>query len=95
MPNSVTELEEEENNQVKIYPNPTTGNVTLEYALAEDQIGTLEVFDLMGKRVRSTTLSGAGPWYFTVDNLSSGLYSVRVLVDNKVVLSEKVSILRR
>ena len=65
------------------YPNPTAGVATVNFALAGASVATLEVYDLLGRRVArigtDQTLP-AGPHTASIDTdaLSAGLYLVRL-----------------
>src|SRR5665213_705197 len=62
-----------------IYPNPTTGQVSIVVPLPENQNGTLEIFDLTGRRVASWQLIGGQQVYtFDASSLPSGTYIYRV-----------------
>lgn len=64
---------------VSIYPNPSnTGLVTIE--TASNEAAAVEVYNLLGKQVISQTLTNST---LNVDNLSSGVYLVKVSVEGK------------
>jgi hypothetical protein len=71
-------------NDVKIYPNPSTGIITISTPSSTDF--SYEVFDLMGKVVyvsKKINIPGA-----TVDlsNLKKGLYNIKVVSEKGVVI---------
>ncbi len=62
------------------YPNPATGDLNLGIILPEKAELTLEIFDSMGKRVRSFTLSlekGYTLYTIPVYDFSEGMYLIR------------------
>ena len=69
-----TAVEERMIDAFTVFPNPTTGQLTLSFA--EDGWHTILLGDAQGRVLRSERLSGASP---TVDlqNLSAGLYILR------------------
>ncbi len=80
--NSTFELNENTNNNVKIYPNPTTGSVNL--ALAQGGNYQIEVVNMIGQVVYSETVSINGNETLNRDfsELNKGIYLVNVSSDN-------------
>ncbi len=66
------------------YPNPTIDQLTLRYHLAENKPtddGRFQIIDFTGKVVQNGVLSfqkGLNEWQFSVADLSSGQYFIRV-----------------
>ncbi|MCS6917993.1 MAG: hypothetical protein NZM08_09980 [Chitinophagales bacterium] len=66
---------------IQLVPNPTSGEVTLEYANAQDVTVIIEVIDLFGKTVFSETASfaaGSGSHALSLQHLPAGLYQLRI-----------------
>lgn len=81
---------------VYVYPNPTNGMLNLRYPISESQQATMEVYDLLGALVFTQTLNSTdSDATLVLSHLNTGLYSVRLLVDNQLEFVEKVSILTR
>lgn len=81
---------------VYVYPNPTNGVINIQYPISESQQATVEVYDLLGALVFTQTLSSTDSGAtLDLSHLGSGLYSVRLLVDNQLEFVEKVSVLTR
>lgn len=64
-------------NEIQLYPNPTSDNITVNSNLTIDK---LEVYDLFGKLIISIKESKT----ITIDNLASGMYFVKIYSDNKI-----------
>ena len=86
-------------NEVTItsYPNPTRGQATIEYTLPEAQEVTLEVYDVLGRRV-ATLENGrrqAGRHTLRLDggSLPSGVYFGR-LEAGEQTRSQKITVVR-
>jgi hypothetical protein len=54
----------------------------------------LEVYDLLGQCILTKHFSGSAPVDVDLTGVSSGLYTVRILIDNELKFSEKVSVIR-
>jgi hypothetical protein len=68
---------------VKIYPNPTTSNFTLELSGVEksEQIN-VEIYSMKGEKVKSAELKGELTHEFSLSDKPSGIYLIRVTTSN-------------
>ena len=66
--------------RLELYPNPTTGRVSLRLPGAPTRPATVEVLDALGRSVRqlATTIGDATPATVELAGLPAGLYAVRV-----------------
>lgn len=77
------------NASVNVYPNPATSDVIVDLeALAGKNIN-IELYDVMGRKVKSVSNIKAERYTVTRDNLPKGIYSVNIIAEGKV-LSRKV-----
>ena len=82
------------------HPNPFSGRTTIRYALAQPGAVTLEVFDLVGRRVATLlddTVQPAGEQAVRWDaaaGLPSGLYVYRLTVDGRVVANRTMVLVK-
>lgn len=77
-------LEEMELTNAQLYPNPTDGELNVEFNLNYAQATELLIVDLTGKEIASHAVSGqAGKnvAFLNVDTLSSGVYFLKINVD--------------
>ncbi len=75
----------------RIFPNPTTGMFTLEFAQAPaDQTGSMEIYTLVGERVMSEQLLGDVQHQFDLTFRPKGIYIVRVTVGEQVGIEKLV-----
>ena len=66
-------------NALRIYPNPTAGNSTIEFVAKASGLTNIELFDITGKRVVSAQNTFTiGTHSFLVSGLRSGIYFVRI-----------------
>ncbi len=93
--NSPLGMEELENIiGLNVAPNPTAGLTTVSMTLPDDANVTMEVIDVLGKNVNplfSRNMSN-GTHRFDVDmsNYSVGVYYLRILVDNDMIMKKIV-----
>jgi hypothetical protein len=81
-------------NGFAVYPNPNNGEMILEYHLNETETGQITIYNSLGQTVFSQNLNtSATKMTIQLNGISSGLYSVSVIKNAQLVLSEKVSIL--
>lgn len=78
--------------EVRIYPNPSSGTVMVDIPLRENETATIEVFDLIGQNVFSQSWNRVGPQTIGLTELANGIYTVRLLVGNSIRHTEKLSI---
>jgi hypothetical protein len=79
----------------RVYPNPNKGMMTLEYQLGEGEKGILEVFSLIGQRVYAQGLRAeSSRTTVELSDVTSGIYMIRIVVDGRLRLSEKMTILK-
>lgn len=83
--------DEEGENTILLYPNPTTGVITLEiHKKEEDAVVSVSVIDLLGKTaINKTNVAGEDLFYFDMTHLTKGVYTVNVLIGNKII-TEKI-----
>jgi len=73
--------------EMNLYPNPTSMNSTLTFALGKAEKCQVEIFDLTGKQVRTSSLNGhKGLNQITIptNELSNGIYTMRLIVGKEV-----------
>jgi len=71
--------------QIKLMPNPTNGNSTIEFTTKKDQQVVVNVYSITGafiKNVTNTRLN-EGTNKVNIDNLNSGIYLIQLSIDNK------------
>jgi hypothetical protein len=84
--NGASELKESRDaNCGIIYPNPTSGELTLEQTeYVNDQYLKMEVYTLLGKRILSHNIMDEKKHLFNLGNVANGIYLVRIMCDGKV-----------
>ena len=80
---------------VKLYPNPNNGNMNVNYELPENETGTFEIYDLMGKKLYSYPLLG-GKNLFSIneETLGQGIYLYKALAGNKLIATDKIVVIK-
>ena len=74
---SLEEGEENRAESIEIYPNPTENQITL---ISKAKIESIEVFDLLGKRVKQVQSLNTHQHNVNLQELDNGLYFVKVKV---------------
>ena len=76
-----------ENNMTKIYPNPTTNNVTIENTSCP--IKTLSLFDVSGKEVKTVSNINNNQTIISLSDIENGLYIVKIVTE-KGIINKKI-----
>ncbi len=77
-----------------VYPNPSTGDITLRYGLGEGERGYIEVFNVLGATMYEMQLAQSAEEMKISMGLTSGIYVFRVNVNGQVRLTERLVIMR-
>ena len=83
----VSAIEEVENiTNIELYPNPTTGLATLKIDFIEAVDAQIQLVNLMGQVLfhRVDTNVESAQYELDLNNYPSGLYMVRVVMDNQI-----------
>ncbi|MBI5916461.1 MAG: T9SS type A sorting domain-containing protein [Bacteroidetes bacterium] len=76
---------------IRLFPNPTTGDLTLEFTGATPKAGAVQIIDLYGRLLHSETLPPGGQTHpLSIASLSAGMYFVRVMDDGVPVWMRRV-----
>ena len=82
---------------LRIHPNPTSGNLNVNFELEQSENVTIEVLDLLGKSISvqnfGTLVSGAQKLNMDLSDLNSGIYFVKINAGNKVS-TQKVNVIK-
>lgn len=79
-----------------IYPNPTTGQVSINADLPEAQTGTMELFDLTGRKVANWQLTGGQSVYtFDASFLPAGTYIYRIMTAGEILRTDRLIIMKQ
>jgi hypothetical protein len=80
------DVEEQHQQNLKVYPNPTQTELHLQYS-PDVQPMQIELYDLQGRMVRT---QNKGLESINVEGLPAGTYTMRVVLENGKVYSDKV-----
>ncbi|MFY7908271.1 MAG: T9SS type A sorting domain-containing protein [Emticicia sp.] len=67
--------------EINVYPNPTTNFLNIKSNTLDLKDAKIELFDLMGKKLQEMSLENENSINLT--NLSSGIYSLKIILDAK------------
>lgn len=79
-----------------VFPNPSTGMFTVNYAIDHQSDIELMVFDLMGRQVTNTMrLNGlTGREVLDLSSEAEGVYSLRIVLDGEKMIQERLVVVR-
>ncbi len=83
----VIEIEKDENNEISIFPNPTSTNLTIH--LPENFDGEVVIKDILGKELINERITG-NLHSLSVETLSKGNYFVSITSNNKIVENKMI-----
>ncbi len=79
----------------KLSPNPNNGTMQLNYSLDNNETGLLKLFDIVGKEISEYRLvQGNTTLNINEEKLNNGLYIYKVIVNDKVVKSDRLVIVK-
>jgi hypothetical protein len=80
---------------IKVYPNPANSELFVEYNLEKEQKGIFEIFDLLGNRIVQQNLTNNNNLIkISLNDFNSGFYFYKIIIDNNVVSTDKLSIIK-
>ncbi|MFZ6053364.1 T9SS type A sorting domain-containing protein [Halocola ammonii] len=92
MDSTMTGLTEEDEilDQVKLYPNPSDSQITIDYDLEGNESGTIKVFSMKGQLVEEKQLgSFFNKVMLDISDYSAGSYIVKIQTASGEILSER------
>ncbi len=79
----ITNINEFDNTEVKVYPNPATSFVNVDVTSEEIQQFNVKMVDMMGKTVYvDQFISGSDPYTINVNNFAKGVYFLHLNSEN-------------
>jgi Secretion system C-terminal sorting domain len=75
--------------QLLVYPNPITEFLSINDE--NDQIRRLDIYNLMGRQIKSITISAKGERY-SVEDLTNGVYFIRLIdKNNRITTTQRIN----
>jgi len=80
----------------KLYPNPNNGNMTFEYSLQQGEFGQLIMYNVVGQLINTYSLQEGADNKLQISEsaLKNSVYFYKVLINNVVVKSDKLVIIK-
>jgi len=83
--------------EFKAYPNPFNQELTISFTLPEEGRGTLELYDVLGRKAKTIIAdvnlpSGQHQFRVSTDMLPEGIYHCRLVIDNQVLSASVVHV---
>lgn len=86
---SSTDIDATDDKGFKLFPNPTSDYIQLQFEKAQD--GVITLFDLQGKTMQSMEQKeGSNIWEMSVNTISQGVYIVQVRFSNGEIRTERL-----
>ena len=80
---------------LSVYPNPSSGEFSIEYNSDAENIGSVQVSDIIGKEIiLFNTVAGKGKKTINLAEFEAGLYLITLLSDEKIILTRKIIVVR-
>lgn len=79
-----------EANDLHLYPNPFTGELTVHLRRESERPLPIHIFDLAGRQVFAGLAQGNAPTTFNLENLPPGMYLVRAFEGKKVFVQKVI-----
>jgi len=90
-----TSVQENENNyNFSLYPNPSTGSFSIKYDSKQSNDVVFKLYDIRGKLLNETVLKNENTSFDFSDVLANGIYFYQLSINNKMVKSDKVVIIK-
>ena len=85
----------EDTHNMKLYPNPNNGNMTLECNLLQNETGVLNIYDVTGKLMQTYKLTdNSKSVVVNAQSLPTGLYLYEINVNGRQMRKEKLTIIK-
>ncbi|MCO6500721.1 MAG: T9SS type A sorting domain-containing protein [Vicingus serpentipes] len=94
---SVVSIAERRNeHKIKVYPNPSNGNIFFEYNLGVDEKGVLQIVDVTGKLQESFSLTSGTNNMLKLNlvDYENGVYLYKVIVKGQIKLANRLIIIK-
>jgi trimeric autotransporter adhesin len=79
----------------EVTPNPVKVSATIQYAIPDgSNRAQLLITDALGRQVKVVQLSTSGTLNIDVSSLASGVYHYSLIVDNKTIITRKMTVAR-
>lgn len=78
----------------KLYPNPSNNFVSMDYNLANEQIATLDIYNMSGILVSKHSMNGKGKLAFSINELVSGIYYYEVNSTQGILTRDKLLVIK-
>jgi hypothetical protein len=76
--NAIIEQDGSVFNEVTVYPNPFSDQVTINYTTETENVNSIELYNISGQHLRSITISEDGQTIIDTSGLTGGLYIISI-----------------
>ncbi len=75
-----------------LYPNPTNSNINISLLNSSEAINSIEIHDLLGKKIKEVLNSSSNDVNIDVSDLSKGVYLVQITTQSDLKITKKLII---
>ncbi|MGB3948262.1 MAG: T9SS type A sorting domain-containing protein [Bacteroidia bacterium] len=90
-----TNTTSEDSSAIMVYPNPASNQLTITYQLEATDIGSIEIYNLIGAKVLTQILdASANEKTINITSLNDGVYIYKCAINGIIVKSDKLLIMK-
>jgi hypothetical protein len=82
------------NNSISLYPNPTTGNITLSYSQNASNYSQFIITDITGREVYSQQFNHSAQSNINLTELNNGIYFWKLISGNNISDKGKIAVMK-
>jgi hypothetical protein len=91
--NQTTAIKNLNSTHFVVYPNPSAGNITVDFAEISDKQIETEIFDLSGRSIKQQTCPASKTILVETTDLNAGTYLLKIIV-NETIYTQRISIIK-
>jgi len=75
---------------VKVYPNPTKNQITIEFTQSSEGIGQIIIFNMLGQEVLNKFFDTNQKTRINTSTLDAGVYFYKIIKNNEILNNDKL-----
>jgi polyhydroxybutyrate depolymerase len=78
--------------KISIFPNPSSGNTTIDFSAVQQKISLLNIYSLTGNRMLSAAVTNQQQQYQLQNDFPAGIYLLELSNENGIVATDKIAV---